>query len=77
MNALAGHTNTYHTYGFQEATKDVRLELEPGRQKIARNTVTLLLTETPPVQEVNVYLLDALTGLTLARRDAIPFAISI
>ncbi|MFQ5342370.1 MAG: PglZ domain-containing protein [Anaerolineae bacterium] len=64
------------SYGFQEATKDVQLELEAGApQSIAQNTVTLMITETPAVDEVTVHLLDATTGVSLARLDHVPFAI--
>ena len=66
------------TYGFGEATKDVRLKLEAGDpQQIAVNTVTLMITETPSASQVTVHLLDASTGLSLDRLDRVPFAVSI
>ncbi|MBC7250399.1 MAG: PglZ domain-containing protein [Anaerolineae bacterium] len=66
------------SYGFQEATKDVQLELAAGEpQVIAKNTITLMVTETPPVDEVTVHLLDATTGISLARLDCVPFAITL
>jgi len=66
------------SYGFQEATKDVQLELAADEpQAIAKNTVTLMVTETPPVDEVTVHLLDATTGISLARLDRVPFAITL
>jgi len=66
------------SYGFLEATKDVQLELEADEpQAIAKNTVTLMITETPPVDEVTVHLLDATTGVSLERLDHVPFAISL
>ena len=44
---------------------------------VARNTVTLQITDTPDVTHVSVYLLDASTGARLAHIAQIPFAISI
>ncbi len=64
--------------GFQEATKDVQLTLDADElRSIAKNTVTLMITETPPVDEVTVHLLDATTGVSLARLDHVPFAIAL
>jgi hypothetical protein len=67
------------SYGFQEATRDVQLALEGGAlpATIAKNTVTLMINETPDVQEVTVHLLDAGTGVSLARLEHVRFAISI
>ncbi|HEC36334.1 MAG TPA: PglZ domain-containing protein [Anaerolineae bacterium] len=66
------------SYGFQEATKDVQLALSDEEpQAIAKNTVTLMITETPSVDEVTVHLLDATTGVSLARLDRVPFSISL
>lgn len=67
------------SYGFQETTKDVQLALEEGGppQAIAQNTVTLMVTETPEVDQVTIHLLDATTGMSLARLDGVPFAIAL
>jgi hypothetical protein len=70
------------SYGFQEATKDVQLTLEPDTpQAVAQNTVTLMMlvdqTETPKVDQVTVHLLDATTGVSLARLDSVPLAITL
>jgi len=69
------------SYGFQEATRDVQLALDADEPRaIARNTVTLMITETkttPSVDEVTVHLLDATTGVSLARLDRVPFSISL
>lgn len=66
------------SYGFQEATKDVQLALDADEpQVIAKNTVTLQIAETPPVDEVTVHLLDATTGVSLARLDRVLFAITL
>ncbi len=66
------------SYGFQEATKDVQLAPDPDKpQTLAQNTVTLMITETPKVDKVTIHLLDATTGLSLARLDNVPFAIAL
>jgi len=69
------------SYGFQEATRDVQLALDADEPRaIANNTVTLMITETkttPSVDEVTVHLLDATTGVSLARLDRVSFSISL
>lgn len=66
------------SYGFQEVTKDVRLAAsEADPQTVAPNTITLMITETPPVHEVTIHLLDATTGVSLARLERVPFEISL
>lgn len=65
------------SYGFSEATRDVRLALAADSpQQIAPVTVTLMITETPHVSRVTVHLLDASTGVGLARVDGVPFSIT-
>lgn len=65
------------SYGFSEATKDVQLQLdEQDPTAIAANTITLMLTSEPNVTQVNCYVLDASTGVTLARLDDISFALT-
>ncbi|MBN1136075.1 MAG: PglZ domain-containing protein, partial [Anaerolineae bacterium] len=65
-------------YGFQDATKDVQLELEPGQPRmIAKNTIALAITEEREVDKVTVYLLDAATGISLARLEDVPMAIAL
>ena len=63
----------------KEITKDVELALEEGGppQAMAADTVTLMITEEPDVDQVTVHLLDATTGITLARLDGVPFAIAL
>ena len=64
------------SHGFQEATRDVQLALDDKEpRKLGKNTITLMITETPPVDEVTVHLLDATTGVSLARLDHVPFSI--
>lgn len=66
------------SYGFSEATRDVTLALAAdSTQQIALVTVTLMITETPPVKRVTVHLLDASTGVSLARVDSVPFTITL
>jgi hypothetical protein len=66
------------SYGFQEATKDVQLVLDTDDpQAMAKNTITLMITEMPPVDQVTVHLLDATTGVSLARLGHVPFSITL
>jgi hypothetical protein len=66
------------SYGFRDATKDVQLKQQEGsEQAIADNTVTVRITEEPSVDQVTIYLLDATTGVTLARLDDVPFEIAL
>jgi hypothetical protein len=66
------------SYGFQDATMDAQLKCQENDDTaIAKNTVTLRIMEEPPVDRVTVYLLDATTGVTLARRDDVPFEIAL
>ena len=65
------------SYGFSEATRDVKLVLAAdSTQQIAPVTVTLMITDTPKVSRVTVHLLDASTGVGLARVDGVPFSIT-
>jgi len=64
-------------YGFNETTKDVQLAtLSDDDMTIAANTVTLQIVEEPEVATVTLYLLEATTGVTLARLDNISFKIA-
>jgi hypothetical protein len=66
------------TYGFRDASKDVQLQLrEDDERSMAPNTVTLAITEEPSVKQLTIYLLDAESGVTLARLDDVPFDISL
>lgn len=65
------------SYGFSEATRDVKLALSADSpQQIAPVTVTLMITEIPHVSRATVHLLDASTGVSLARVDGVPFSIA-
>ncbi|MGB3216486.1 MAG: hypothetical protein WBD79_03705, partial [Anaerolineae bacterium] len=65
------------SYGFSEATRDVKLALAAdSSQRIAPVTVTLMITETPKVSRVTMHLLDASTGVSLTRLDGVPFNIT-
>jgi hypothetical protein len=66
------------TYGFQESTKDVQLQLHPDDARaIWPNTVTLLITEEIAATAVVIHLLDAATGVTLSRLDNVPVEIML
>jgi hypothetical protein len=59
------------TYGFQDATKDVRLRFDEATRSLEKNTVTVFLTEKPGAA-VDLHLLDAATGAVLASMKNIP-----
>jgi len=66
------------SYGFQEVTRDVQLALNDKEpRELGKNTITLMITETPSVGEVTVHLLDGTTGISLARLDHVPFSITM
>jgi hypothetical protein len=66
------------SYGFDEATGDVKLRNDESNPKaLAPNTVTLMLLEVPEQKTVSLSLLDAATGVELARLDKIEVAISL
>jgi hypothetical protein len=66
------------SYGFSEATRDVKLaRAADSTQQISPVTITLMITETPHVSRVAVHLLDASTGVSLARLDGVPMAIAL
>ncbi len=65
-------------YGFHDATNDVQLEQkEDDERAVAENTVTLMITEEPQVERVSIYLLDATTGVTLARLEDVALELSL
>ncbi len=64
-------------YGFHDSTKDVQLARDPDESRtIATNTVTLMITETPAVEEATLHLLDATTGVSLSRLEGVSLAIT-
>jgi hypothetical protein len=66
------------SYGFDEATGDVKLRNDEINPKaVALNTVTLMLLEEPEQKNVSLSLFDAATGVELARLDKIEVAISL
>ncbi|MFB6286292.1 MAG: PglZ domain-containing protein [Candidatus Bipolaricaulia bacterium] len=66
------------SYGFDDGTGNVQLRLdEANPRRIAPNTVTLMITEASSAASVSVHLLDATTGVELARLDEIEMAISL
>ena len=66
------------SYGFEEATGEVQFKrAETDPQAIEPNTITLGITEPAAKSTVNIHLLDATTGVELARLDKIEMAIAI
>jgi hypothetical protein len=64
------------TYGFNEATRDVQLKTQTDDEyTLAEDTVTLQIMEEPDVASVDLYLLDAETGVTLSQLKDIRFTI--
>lgn len=66
------------SYGFEDGTGDVQLkkaESEPNT--IEPNTVTMLMTKETSQKSVTVHLLDAISGIELARVEKIEITISI
>ena len=66
------------SYGFEEATGDVALRNDKTNSKeIAPNTVTLMITDELDQKSVGLYLLDAVTGVELARLEKIEVIIAM
>jgi len=66
------------SYGFDEATGDVALRNDEDTPKsTAPNTVTLMVLEEVDQKSVALHLIDAATGVELARLDRIEVAISM
>jgi len=65
------------SYGFQEATKDVKLALGKTAQEIEKNTIMVFLSEKTDSHTVDVHLLDANTGLSLHRLENVESALSL
>ena len=66
------------SYGFEDATGEVRLKLaENDNKRIEPNTVTVMVSEEIAQKTVAVYLLDANTGVELALPVIIDVAISM
>jgi len=68
-------------YGFEEATGDVQLKLAEAHEgqpaEVEGDTVALMITKEPTHKSVSIHLLDARSGLELARLDKIEVAIAI
>jgi hypothetical protein len=66
------------SYGFEEATGEVRLKVSASDNKrIEPNTVTVMLSDEVSQKSVSVYLLDAVTGAELAAPVTVDVAISM
>lgn len=64
-------------YGFQDSTKDVKLNLGASPQEIETNTITALISDKPTGQTVEIHLLDANTGMSLHRLNNIEINLSL
>lgn len=66
------------SYGFEDATGEVRLALsETDRRRTEPNSVTLMLSEELPLKTVTICLLDAVTGAELYDPSTLEVAISL
>jgi hypothetical protein len=66
------------SYGFEDATGEVKLKLSGSDNKrIEANTVTVMLSEEISQKTVEVYLLDAITGAELTTPLTVDVAISM
>jgi PglZ domain len=66
------------SYGFEDATGEVRLKLaEHDTKRIETNTITVMISEEVNQKTVAVYLIDATTGAELAAPLTIEVAISM
>jgi PglZ domain len=66
------------SYGFEDATGEVRLKLaDNDTKRIETNTVTVMISEEVNQKTVGVYLIDAATGAELATPLTIEVAISM
>ena len=77
-----GHTNiaipASASYGFEEATGDIQLKMSENEpQTIEPNKVTLLISEPSPKATVSLHLLDAASGVELARIDTVEMAVTL
>lgn len=66
------------SYGFDEGTGDVRLKMDEAEpNKIALNTITLMVVDEIEQKTVALQLIDATSGAELARVERIDVAISM
>lgn len=66
------------SYGFEDATGEVHLQvMESNARMLEPNTVTVMLIEEVAEKTVGVSLLDATSGVELARLDKIAVAIAL
>jgi hypothetical protein len=64
------------SYGFEDGTGSVSLEMAEGAKQIRANTVTLMMgDERPSGKQVKVVLIDAATERILAAIDKVPISI--
>ena len=71
-------TSVSASYGFEDATGEVKLRVSPtDNKRVESNTITVMLSEEIAQKTVSVYLLDAVTGAELAGPLAIDVMISM
>lgn len=65
------------SYGFDEATGSAQLRtLDSDSREIEPNTITLMIVDDPAQKTVSLHLVDAVTGVELAKREKIEVAIA-
>jgi hypothetical protein len=65
------------SYGFEEGTGDVQLRFaEDSLRELESNTVTLQIVEETTQKSATLHLLDAVSGVELARLDKIEMTIA-
>ena len=65
------------SYGFDEGTGSAQLRTsDSDSREIEPNTITLMIVDDPGQKTVGLHLVDAVTGVELAKRDKIEVAIS-
>src|SRR5262249_53102954 len=64
------------SYGFEEATASVKMELAQDGRSFRPNTVTLMLDDLPKARKVDLPLLEASTDRFLATVTGVPVTIA-
>ena len=66
------------SYGFEDATKEVQMRMCAGQERtVEPNTVTLMISAEGELKTASIHLLDAISGMELARQDGVEMSISI
>jgi len=64
------------TYGFDEVTRDVTMQLEEDKLALKPNTITLHIADVPATPKVTLHILHSETGLSLYQVQDIPVTIA-